>query len=113
MNKKSNLYHVNCEDIGYKDNGVFLFIGGGMEGAVWNMSEPSKAKCIKDKDSTGFQSFTAAKFSSDYSYIIYATGYDWMEGVNGLENAKRPKIYAYKFSTEEMKTMTKEKSSYR
>ncbi len=51
--------------------------------------------------------FTAAKFSPDYEWVVYATGYDWCEGIFGLENAKKPKIFACKISSDDLAKMTK------
>jgi hypothetical protein len=49
---------------------------------------------------------TAGTISYDGEYVFYATGSDWIKGLDELSEVKKPKLYAIKISTSDVSGTT-------
>ena len=72
---------VDCVDIGYFNYETYTLIGGSDDLAVYNLIKKSKMKTLASSGtSTG--ATTAVRISPRQDYVAYATGTDWLKGIN-------------------------------
>jgi hypothetical protein len=82
------------------ENKVYLLLAGSEELCVYNLAAKDKVKRIKGK-------VTVGRISLDRTYLIYAEGNDWTEGLNDLKKNIKPKIGAVKMTRSELEAMVK------
>ncbi len=74
---------MNALDIGKYKYDSFAIIGGSEDLAAYNTSKKTKVKTIaSSSSSTG--ATTAVKLSPKVDYLAFATGTDWLKGLNEL-----------------------------
>lgn len=86
---------LNTVDIACKDRKYcFCVYGGSEESGMFDITKNKKVKNL-----TSASTVTAVKVSSDCEFMIYATGSDWIKGVDELNDAKKAKLIGLKVTT--------------
>lgn len=74
---------VNALDIGKYKYDSFAIIGGTEDLAAYNTNKRTKVKTLSSS-STSTGATTAVKISPKVDYVAFATGTDWLKGLNEL-----------------------------
>lgn len=100
--KSTNMYcQVNTIDISFHNYDPFVMIGGSEDLALYNILKRSKTKTLTAY-STQVGSSTACRINPKNEYIAFATGIDWLRGIQDLEYIKRPRIGVVKLSNSDL-----------
>ena len=80
-------------------------IGGTEDLSSYNLAKKIRVKGIAASSSSTGAS-TAVRLSPKLDYIIYATGSDWIKGLNELDNITKPKIGGMKILSSDLRELT-------
>ena len=81
---KSSLYQVNAIGFNQYDKNLLYSMGSDGELIFWDTAKKNKRKTYKFND----QNLTAGDISMDGTAFVYATGYDWHQGTQGVTSYK-------------------------
>lgn len=70
--------------------------------AVYNLNKRSKVKTLSSSNSN-VSATTAVRISPNQDYVAFATGTDWLKGLNELDNIKKPRLTVMKLDSKEIK----------